>query len=267
VPLKAVESRRLYRQIAEQIRSLINSGEFPVGSRLPSERDLADAMSVSRPSVREALIALEVEGLISINVGSGIYVTARSAPTGENTYTASSDGPFEVLFAREIVEASIASEAAALARPEHISVLDRVLERMESCRGENDKWIELDREFHVSIALVLDNSVLAELVEHLFNKRISRYFERLASYFENESTWSRALAEHRKIRDAIAAKDPDAASKAMRRHLRLSQKRFSGAFGEPTKPPYTAGQDVPAISGRSADLARLRNKPNRRKPA
>jgi DNA-binding FadR family transcriptional regulator len=172
-----------------------------------------------------------------------------------------------VLYAREIVEASIASEAAKLARPEHVAVLDRVLDQMKDCGGENDRRIELDREFHVSVALPLDNNVLAELVENLFNKRISRYFERLASYFENEDTWERALTEHGKIRDAIAAGDPEAASKAMRSHLRLSQKRFSGAFGEPMRPPHATGQDLPATSGRPADQARLRNRSNRRKPA
>src|SRR4051794_39006949 len=74
MPLQAVESQRLYRQIAEQLRGLISGGEFPAGSRLPAERDLARQLGVSRPSVREALIALEVEGWIEVRVGSGVYV-------------------------------------------------------------------------------------------------------------------------------------------------------------------------------------------------
>ena len=74
VPLEAVEARRLYRQIADQLRSLIDSGEYAVGSRLPTERWLADQLKISRPTVREALIALEVEGRVRIRVGSGIYV-------------------------------------------------------------------------------------------------------------------------------------------------------------------------------------------------
>lgn len=267
MPLKVIESRRLYRQIADQIRSLINAGEFPIGTRLPSERDLADLMNVSRPSVREALIALEVEGLISIAIGSGIYVRAQSALGNDR---ASSDGafegPFEVLHAREIVEASIASEAATLARPDHVACLDDVLARMGASSNDNKRRIALDREFHVAIALILDNAVLAELVEQLFNKRIGRYFERLASYFENEDTWARALAEHRSIRDAIATKDPQAASQAMRRHLRLSQDRFSGAFGEPALPPSATGQNEPAFKARAIDCAR-RARPTRRKQA
>ena len=78
MPLQTIEPQRLYRQIAEQLRGLMNTGEFGVGSRLPAERDLATQLGVSRPSVREALIALEVEGVIEVRTGSGIYV--KQAP-------------------------------------------------------------------------------------------------------------------------------------------------------------------------------------------
>ena len=72
MPLAAIEPRRLYRQVADQLRQLIADGEYPVGSRLPTERELAEKLGVSRPTVREALIALEVEGRLRIRVGSGI---------------------------------------------------------------------------------------------------------------------------------------------------------------------------------------------------
>ena len=78
MPLQAVEPQRLYRQIAEQIRQLVAAGEFAVGSRLPAERDLARQLGVSRPSAREALIALEVEGWVEVRSGSGVYVLDAS---------------------------------------------------------------------------------------------------------------------------------------------------------------------------------------------
>ena len=78
MPLQLVEPQRLYRQIAEQLRALIGKGEFAVGTRLPAERDLAKQLGVSRPSVREALIALEVEGWVEVRIGSGVYVQNRS---------------------------------------------------------------------------------------------------------------------------------------------------------------------------------------------
>ena len=72
MPLETIEHRRLYRQVANQLRTLIEEGEFAPGARLPSERDLANQLGISRPTVREALIALEVEGKVRIRVGSGI---------------------------------------------------------------------------------------------------------------------------------------------------------------------------------------------------
>src|SRR5512137_2198693 len=108
MPIQSIEPRRLYRQIAEQIRGLIRSGEFVPGSRLPPERDLARQLGVSRPSVREALIALEVEGMVEVRIGSGIYV--RGAP--EHAAGAASlepaAGPFELLRARYVIESECA---------------------------------------------------------------------------------------------------------------------------------------------------------------
>ena len=79
MPLQTVEPRRLYRQIADQIAGLIGNGEFAHGSRLPAERELATLLGVSRTSVREALISLEIGGLVDVRVGSGVFVTAGSA--------------------------------------------------------------------------------------------------------------------------------------------------------------------------------------------
>jgi DNA-binding FadR family transcriptional regulator len=263
--LKVDESRRLYRQIAKHLRDLIDSGEYPIGGRLPSERELADRLQVSRTSVREALIALEVEGLVRINVGSGIYVLGPSAsrltiPSGE----ASIEGPFEILHAREILEPSVAAEAATLADPGHVGTLDRILAQMEQSGG-NDKWISLDREFHVAIAASLSNGVLARFIRQLFDQRMNPYFRRLASYFEDASTWSQALAEHRVIRDAIAAGDPEAARQAMRQHLRLSQERFSRSFGEIAVLSHRSGKVTPVLRRRAESPRELQMKTSRRK--
>jgi DNA-binding FadR family transcriptional regulator len=263
--LKVDESRRLYRQIAKHLRDLIDSGEYPIGGRLPSERELADRLQVSRTSVREALIALEVEGLVRINVGSGIYVQGPSAlrlaiPSGD----ASIEGPFEILHAREILEPPVAAEAAILADPEHVGPLDQILAQMEQSGG-SDKWISLDREFHVAIAASLSNGTLARFIGQLFDQRMNPYFRRLASYFEDASTWSQALAEHRVIRDAIAAGDPEAARQAMRQHLKLSQERFSRSFGEIAVPSHRSGKVAPVLSSRAESPRELQTKTSRRK--
>src|ERR1044071_8733938 len=103
MPFQSIEPRRLYRQIADQIRTLIRSREFPAGTRLPPERDLARQLGVSRPSVREALIALEVEGLVEVPIGSGIYVLGPRNDGEPATAVHAALGPFELLRARWVI--------------------------------------------------------------------------------------------------------------------------------------------------------------------
>src|SRR5438067_7978224 len=107
MPLQIVEPQRLYRQIAEQLRAAIASGDFPPGSRLPAERDLAKQLGVSRPSVREALIALEVEGWVEVRTGSGVYVLDRPPPERSRKVPAAEWGPLELIRARRVIEGEI----------------------------------------------------------------------------------------------------------------------------------------------------------------
>src|SRR5512139_2401927 len=104
MPLQSIEPRRLYRQIADQLRGLILSGEYAVGARLPAERDLAAQLKVSRPSVREALIALEVEGLVEVRAGSGIHVRATERAASAPRVDRNAFGPFEIIRARQLIE-------------------------------------------------------------------------------------------------------------------------------------------------------------------
>lgn len=230
MPIQAVEPRRLYRQVADQLRQLIDAGEFSVGDRLPTERHLADQLGISRPTVREALIALEVEGRIRIRVGSGIYVT--DPPSAATSEPEIEEGPFELLRAREFVEGAIAAEAALHVRPADIERLDDVLRRMETMRHPNKMTIALDREFHTAVAGILENAVLVRFIGELFDQRMNPYFERLSIYFETSDSWQVAANEHRAVRDAIAARDPERAKAAMQQHLRQSQIRFSRNFDE-----------------------------------
>jgi DNA-binding FadR family transcriptional regulator len=227
----AVESRRLYRQVADQMRGLIERGELAPGSRLPAERELAQKLGVSRPTVREALIVLEVEGFIDIRMGSGIYVTARHSLSAD-VPPEDFEGPFELLRARAVVECAIAEEAARLARAEHIEVLDDNLARMAAALEDRRQALAIDREFHVIVSSIIANQTLNRFVGSIHDMRMTPYFEKLASYFENTGTWRAAMEEHRAIRDAIAAGDPPAARAAMRAHLDQSQLRLSASFGE-----------------------------------
>jgi len=231
VPLEAVEARRLYRQVADQLRALIDNGEYAVGSRLPTERDLAEQLKVSRPTVREALIALEVEGRVRIRVGSGIYVSEPPSPASSVSPSAVIEGPFELLRAREFIEGAIAEQAARVAAPADIARIDAALAAMAGVPHPGEASMVHDRAFHVAVAGSLGNAVLVRFVGELFDQRLNPYFAKLAHYFENPQTWRTALAEHQAIRNAIAAHDPDAAGAAMRNHLARSQERFAQNFG------------------------------------
>jgi DNA-binding FadR family transcriptional regulator len=234
VPLEAVEARRLYRQVADQLRALIDSGEYAVGGRLPTERDLAEQLKVSRPTVREALIALEVEGRVRIRVGSGIYVSEPPSPTQPVPTSATIEGPFELLSAREFIEGAIAEQAARGASSEDLECIDAALAAMASVPHPGEASMVHDRAFHVAVAASLGNAVLVRVVGDLFDQRLNPYFAKLAHYFENPETWQAALTEHQAIRAAIAVRDPAAAGAAMRKHLARSQERFAQNFGDET---------------------------------
>jgi DNA-binding FadR family transcriptional regulator len=230
VPLATIEHKRLYRQVADQLRALIEEGEFAPGSRLPAERDLAEKLGISRPTVREALIALEVEGRVRIRVGSGVYV-ADNSPLAQ-VHGVQAEGPFEVLRARQLIEAAIAQEAALRASPKDVLTLRSILAAMTRADHPSAEALRLDRDFHLTIAGIIGNELLVRMVGELFDQRVNPYFTQLASHFETQQSWAQALAEHHEVCDRIAAADAQGAHMAMRRHLQASQERFSQGFGE-----------------------------------
>lgn len=253
MPLTVIEPRRLYRQVADQIRALIDRGEYPAGTRLPTERELAVKLGISRPTVREALIALEVDGRVKIRVGSGIYVLPPApAATGPTVLAVSLAGPFEILEARALIEGAVAEAAAKAAKPADIATLDSILAEMRSTTHPGADSIAVDRSFHVAIAAILANDAVTDIVGKLFDQRINPYFEQLARYFETANTWQAALREHAAIRDAVASGDGAAAATAMRAHLAASQARFSENFAPAANAaPLKANRSTTGKSPRS----------------
>src|SRR5215207_6813998 len=179
MPLQTVESSRLYRQIAEQLRTLIVDGEFAVGSRLPAERDLARQLGVSRPSVREALIALEVEGWVEVRTGSGVYVlerpsraTASTAGNGNSSGNGNAEwGPLELIRARRVVEGETAAIAALQRKSRHIDAMTQAVEVMRDMADRNVMPLEGDRAFHMAIVDACGNAVLSETVLGFWDSR------------------------------------------------------------------------------------------------
>lgn len=223
-PLRPAE-RRLYQQVADQIRGLIQSGDFASGDRLPAERELALQLGVSRPSLREALIALEIEGAVEIRMGSGIYVVS-AAKTRSPRSAAIGESPVELMQARAAVEGAVTLLAAPKITPEALTSLHRTLESMRTEIAQDRTPIEHDRQFHMLIAEQSGNHVLSRIVGDLFDERHSPISSQIRSRFETRDTWRLAVAEHQAILEALELRDALLAQAMMHAHLEQSKRRW-----------------------------------------
>ena len=147
--------KRLYRRILKKMLKLIDDGEYPVGGRLPPERELAERFSVSRPTIREAIIALEVLDRVEVKTGSGVYVLPFDPNGGRYDPTISA---FELTEARALIEGEAAALAATMITDEQLAELDATLAAMED-ESEDGKLISenADRDFHAIIAQATNN--------------------------------------------------------------------------------------------------------------
>ncbi|MBS0500098.1 MAG: FadR family transcriptional regulator [Burkholderiaceae bacterium] len=236
MPLQTVEPQRLYRQIANQLRALIDNGEFAPGARLPAERDLAQQLGVSRPSVREALIALEVERCVEVRTGSGVYVLERTKPSAPAA-EATGWGPLELIRARRAIEGEVAALAARNAR---VADDEAIADAITGMKVEIDRGGAMlqdsDREFHLAIARAAGNAVLAETIEGYLGARYSTLSKRLGGYFETSRAWRTTVDEHERVRAAILARNPEDARSAMIEHLDKVHQRFSASWRQAHPP-------------------------------
>jgi DNA-binding FadR family transcriptional regulator len=220
VPIHTVASQRLYQQVAGQLGELIRQGEFLPGDRLPPERDLARQLGVSRPTVREAMIALEIAGLVDVRTGSGAYV--RKAPaTGVMPFAPPDIGPspFELVAARRLIEPEVAFTAAGCM---HAGVLAGLAETLDLMRAGIDagRGVQAaDRLFHTRIAAATGNTVLSAIVEQLWDSTFEPIFEGLSRRTGLPENQRAALAGHVRIFEALERGDAAGVRDAMRAHL------------------------------------------------
>lgn len=216
--IQAIKVQRLYLQVAQQLERLIASGEFEVGKRLPAERDLAGQFGVSRPTIREAMIALEIAGLVEVRSGSGVYVTgdkARPGKLGEDQ----EPGPFEILEARRSIESEACALAAERISESQLTELARLLDEMQNTDQSAEDAEALDHRFHCIIADACGNSAIAATIVWLWQLRneseISTRFHRRV-----RQEGSRPIIEdHRSILAALSDRDAKKARMAMAGHL------------------------------------------------
>lgn len=210
---------RLYQEIGGNLRSAIEAGDYLTGDRLPPERDIAETFSVSRSVVREALIMLELEKVVEVRKGSGVYVLARE-PEANGFRGDSGYGPFELLQARQLLESEVAAFAAMQAtKTDILKMRDAIeLERGFIERGEADETA--DELFHTLLAQASQNSALANMVVELWQTRkrspMWHGIQQHVGKSEHDQQW---LLDHQKILQAVLRRDPKAAKQAMWQHL------------------------------------------------
>lgn len=213
---------RLYRDVADQMLSMIRSGAYPTGGRLPPERELAEKFSVSRPTVREAIIALEAQGLVQIKSGSGVYVLSQR---GSNNLIpgrgALREGSaFELTEARAALEGEAAALAARMITPEQLRALEQALLDLKN-ESQNGELLseQADKHFHQIIADATHNPLMKGMISDLWQIRNNtpRIHNAYQAICETDS--AARYEEHEAIFTAIKSRDAAAARQAMHHHF------------------------------------------------
>lgn len=209
-----MKSRRLFWRIAENIENSIDKGEYAKGSRLPPERELADKFNVSRPTIREAIIALEVRGKVEVKTGSGVYVLQNISQNQDNK----SISAFELTQARALIEGEVAALAATYITDEELDALNDTLQIMETS-NDSKSIEEADKTFHSIIAGATRNGAMILSVKNLWELRGStkEIVDDYNSVCGNDNVFT--LNEHTAIFNALKKKDATNARLAMHHHF------------------------------------------------
>ncbi|MNE46231.1 HTH-type transcriptional regulator LutR [compost metagenome] len=225
------QAKQIYEQVAETIRDKILDGTFLPGSRLPSERDLAAQLGVSRPAVREAIGSLQNEGLVATRHGSGTYVTksegAVRAPLQERAIEMRPEAdlsPVATLEVRMILEPAIARLAAKRSKRDPLA--EQYLAEMADVHDlsdpvQQDLWKESDRLFHRQLAAMTLDPLIIKIADVIADTMEQPLWNRLRDdgIFDPERI-SLYVAEHRMIYEAIVAGDGDAAAFYVEGHIK-----------------------------------------------
>ncbi|WP_172122039.1 FadR/GntR family transcriptional regulator [Devosia sp. 919] len=215
----------------QQMKEWLSSGQWPLNSRVPPERELAEQLGISRGALRQALGELEAEGYIWRHVGKGTFVGARPEDAGESTSAlAARTSPTDVMTARLIMEPSAARFAALNASSSQINEMHRCLKRTEAAKTFQE-YAFWDGKLHIVIAQATRNVPLTHFLETLHNVRHVAFWGRLKDK-QPPSPSNPSLEEHRRIVDAIEQQEPEAAEQFMLGHLQRVQRGMLGQILE-----------------------------------
>ncbi len=228
-PLRLIRPKRMYEQVAEQIEALIRAGTFTPDARLPGERELADQLGISRPSLREALIALETAGLIETRVGDGTYVRPDIGPTPVFPLATGRDlgpGTLEQFEARRALECAAAELAALRAGAEERAALGECLARMRGLVEGGGNPAREHQVFHTGLVDAAHNQIFSRLVRELWRARQGAMWDLLRRKVENVESWRAGLLFRAQLMEALAARDGAAARALMEAHFHRVGRRY-----------------------------------------
>ena len=228
--LKPIKTRKIYAEIVEQIKQLIKSGDLNPGDKLLSERELSERLGVSRASVREALSALEIMGLIEVKQGEGTFIRQTSIDSiiGPMALILSmeNDSLMELLEVRKVMEVDAAGLAAERATQEQLDEMRGALEQMTSDLNEGKLGESADLVFHYAIYKATHNSVLLRLMNTVSDSMQQNIRTNRQRQYVLPNNPQKLLKEHLGIYEAISTRDPKLARKRMNEHLLRVEKTY-----------------------------------------
>jgi len=233
MPFEKVEAEKLSSAVIAQIELLILRGILRPGERLPSERELAERMGVSRPSLREAVASLQERGLLAAKAGSGIYVaeslgSAFPEPLVD-LFAAHDEAVFDYIAFRRDMEGLAAERATQFGSDTDLQVIATVLAKMETAHDKRNpaEEAQLDAEFHLAIIEASHNVVMLHMMRAMFRMLREGVFYNRQVMFKQRTTRDELLEQHRKINTSIQARDPAAARAAVEAHLTYVESALS----------------------------------------
>ena len=225
MPFRPVTQEKLSQAVISQIEKLILRGILRPGERLPSERELAERLSVSRPSLRDAISQLQSSGLLSTKPGAGIYVSdvlgGAFSPALIDLFARHDEAVFDYLSFRRDMEGLAAERAARLGSDTDLAVVQTVFDKMETAHTKRDaeEEAQLDAQFHMAIIEASHNVVMLHMMRSMYDLLRGGVFYNRQVMFKQKTSRSALLDQHRAINQALQARDPEAARATVEAHL------------------------------------------------
>lgn len=225
MPFQKVQPEKLSTAVTRQIELLILRGILRPGERLPAERELADRLGVSRPSLREAISELQEKGLLSSKAGSGIYVAdvlgSAFSDSLVKLFANHEEAVFDYISFRRDMEGLAAERAARLASDTDLKVIQTIFDKMEGVHSKRnpDDEAQLDADFHLSIIEASHNVIMLHMMRSMYQLLREGVFYNRTIMFRQRTTRDSLLEQHRAINDALQARDPARARAAVEAHL------------------------------------------------